>query len=118
MSAIGAILSLFAVGYGLDSSHVILASIAVLMFVASFAVGLGPVPYVIISDVTPFYAINSVSSIALSLNWISNFLVGLGFLPLRNFLADNDPHREGRVFYVFGVLLLVVYLAWSRAYTG
>ncbi len=36
---------------------------------------------------------------------IANFLVGLVFLPLRNFLAQGDPMREGRVFYVFAALL-------------
>ena len=47
---------------------------------------------------------------------IANFIVGLVFLPLRNFLAWGDPLREGRVFYVFAaalafftVLLALVY---------
>jgi hypothetical protein len=45
-----------------------------------------------------------------------NFLVGMGFLPLRNYLADGDARREGRVFYVFGAILLIVYLLWAMAY--
>ncbi|KIJ29886.1 hypothetical protein M422DRAFT_36797 [Sphaerobolus stellatus SS14] len=116
MSAVGSIVSLFLVGYGLNGGHVILASVAVITFIASFAIGLGPIPFVIISDVTPFSAVNSVSSIALSLNWTANFLVGFGFLPLRNFLSGGDPSQEGRVFYLFGVILLTTYLAWAKAY--
>ncbi|KAF8510220.1 general substrate transporter [Hysterangium stoloniferum] len=115
-SAMGAIISLFAVGYGINNGAVFLASVAVLAFIASFAIGLGPVPYVIISDVTPYHAVSTVSSIALSLNWIANFLVGIGFLPLRNYLAGGEADREGRVFYVFGAILLVVYILWAKAY--
>jgi len=117
-SAMGAVISLFAVGYGINNGPVLLASVAVLTFVASFAIGLGPVPFVIISDVTPYHAVSTVSSIALSLNWIANFLVGIGFLPLRNYLAGGETHREGRVFYVFGAVLLVVYILWANVYKG
>jgi SP family facilitated glucose transporter-like MFS transporter 3 len=47
---------------------------------------------------------------------IVNFLVGLGFLPLRDFLAGDDVGKQGRVFYVFaGVLLLSTFALW-RAY--
>ncbi|KAF8589928.1 general substrate transporter [Ramaria rubella] len=125
MSTVGAILSLLGLGYGLNDGRVILASVAVLTFVASFAIGLGPVPFVIISEVTPFHAVSSIASIALSLNctlpsprWIANFVVGIGFLPLRNLLSGGDINRQGGVFYVFAAILLAVYLAWSKAYKG
>ena len=36
---------------------------------------------------------------------IANFIVGLVFLPLRNFLADGDPMKEGRIFYLFAAEL-------------
>ncbi|KAI0807088.1 general substrate transporter [Fomes fomentarius] len=105
LSATGAISSLLAVGFGLDSGAVTLASLAVMMFIASFAIGIGPVPFVMIPEVSPHVAVSALSSVGLSLNWIANFLVGLVFLPLRNFLAQGDPMREGRVFYVFAALL-------------
>ncbi|KAF8502449.1 general substrate transporter [Gautieria morchelliformis] len=118
ISTVGALLSLLGVGYGINGGHIMLASVAIITFVASYAVGLGPVPFVIIPDVSPIHAVSSLSSIALSLNWIANFFVGIGFIPLRDFLAGEDDHRNGRVFYVFAAILLAVYLAWSKAYTG
>ena len=47
---------------------------------------------------------------------ICNFIVGLSFLPLRNMLSGGDVEDEGRVFYLFGSLLLVSYLVLYRLY--
>jgi len=115
LSAFGAIACLFLVGAGLDLGFSWLASIAILGFVASFAIGLGPVPYVIISDVSPARTVGAMSTIALSLNWITNFVVALFFLPLRDFLSRGDS-GAGRVFYVFGVAFSLVYFAFTRVY--
>ncbi|CAK5279489.1 unnamed protein product [Mycena citricolor] len=105
LSTIGGITSLILVGFGLNSGLVTLASIAILTFVTSFAIGLGPVPFVLVPEVSPYHAVSALSSIALSLNWIVNFLVGLVFLPLRNLLSQGDPSKEGRVFYLFAIAL-------------
>ncbi|KAM5531819.1 hypothetical protein V8D89_014518 [Ganoderma adspersum] len=118
LSATGAILSLVGVGVGLDSGAVTLASVAVMAFIASFAIGIGPVPFVMIPEVSPHHAVSALSSIGLSLNWIANFLVGLVFLPLRNFLANGDESKEGRVFFVFATLLAFFTFMLFGTYKG
>ncbi|KAJ7168129.1 general substrate transporter [Mycena crocata] len=122
ISTLGAISSLTLVGIGLNTGVVTLSSIAILTFVTSFATGLGPVPFVMIPEVSPYHAsicaVSALSSIALSLNWTANFIVGLVFLPLRNFLADGDAAKEGRVFYVFAVALFCSMFSLSRVYRG
>ncbi|PCH38728.1 general substrate transporter [Wolfiporia cocos MD-104 SS10] len=118
MSAGGALVSLLGVGVGLNSGMVALASITIVTFVASFAIGIGPVPFVMIPEVSPHHAVSALSSVGLSLNWIANFLVGLVFLPLRNFLSDGDPDKEGRVFYVFAALLAFCTFVLFKVYRG
>ena len=49
---------------------------------------------------------------------IANFLVGLVFLPLRNFLANGDETKEGRVFFVFAALLAFFMGMLLRFYRG
>lgn len=71
-----------------------------------------------ISEVSPQYAVSALSSVALSLNWIANFLVGLVFLPLRNVLSQGDPEKEGRVFYVFAGMLAFCSFVLLRVYRG
>ncbi|OCH95281.1 general substrate transporter [Obba rivulosa] len=118
VSAGGAFLSLLGMGIGLNSNMIALASVAILTFVASFAVGIGPVPFVMIPEVSPRHAVSALSSVGLSLNWIANFLVGLVFLPLRNLLAHGDSSKEGRVFYVFAAMLAFCTFVLFRVYRG
>ncbi|THH31750.1 hypothetical protein EUX98_g2430 [Antrodiella citrinella] len=118
ISALGALASLVCVGFGLNSGLVGLASVAIIAFIASFAVGIGPVPFVMIPEVSPLHAVSALSSVGLSLNWIINFGVGIVFLPLRNMLSDGDPAKEGRVFYVFAGMLAFCTVVLLNVYRG
>jgi len=115
-SAAGSIISLVLAGLGLDFNLPWLASMAVIAFVASFAVGMGPVPYIIIPDVAPARTVGAMSTIGLSLNWLTNFGVALLFLPLRNYLSGGDPLREGRVFYVFAIVFSFVFFSFMKIF--
>jgi SP family facilitated glucose transporter-like MFS transporter 3 len=96
---------------GLDGHHQILSSITIITFVAAFALGLGPIPFLLISELVPPDAVPAVSSLALSCSWISNFVVALAFLPVRDALSYVDEQGkvqgEGRVFYLFLVVHVV-----------
>ncbi|KAG8726769.1 hypothetical protein FRC11_014516 [Ceratobasidium sp. 423] len=122
-SIIGAIVSNTILGLALDGGITALSSVAVLGFVASFAVGLGPVPFVMISELTPYYAVSAVSSLSMTVNWTTNFLIGVAFLPLRNFLAKlsfgeavPEGSGEGRIFYVFVIVTIICALYLQRAW--
>lgn len=116
ISITGAVLCHLAVAYGLNMGNIVLSSVALIAFVMSFAIGLGPVPFVLIPEVSPQHAVSGLSSIALSLNWVVNFMVGLSFLPLRNFLSSGDPFKEGRVFLVFAFLLFALSFWLARIF--
>jgi hypothetical protein len=70
----------------------------------------------------PPHAVPALSSLALSASWITTFLVGTFFLPLRDALAypvdPRDPESpiegQGRVFYVFVVMLGITALVTVR----
>lgn len=49
---------------------------------------------------------------------IANFIVGLVFLPLRNLLAEGDPMKEGRIFYLFAGLLAFSTVVLFKYYRG
>ena len=55
ISMLGALISLLCVGYGIDTNTKWLSSGAIIAFIASFACGLGPVPFVVISDIAPYH---------------------------------------------------------------
>lgn len=111
MSLVGMAVSATLLAVGLDKHFQVLSSITIVTFVAAFALALGPVPFLLISELVPPQAVPAVSSLALSCSWMSNFVIALAFLPLRNALAYEDEQGEiqgeGRVFYVFLVIHVI-----------
>ncbi|BGP06876.1 Bifunctional purine biosynthesis protein PurH [Rhodotorula toruloides] len=106
-------------GWSIDNHYFRIASGGIMAFVVSFALGLGPVPFVLVGEMPPREAKSATASIAVAVNWISNLTIGLLFLPLRDYLAHRtaggggeDGEGSGTVFYIFtawtglGVLVL------------
>lgn len=63
-------------------------------------------------------AVSGLGSIALSVNWIFNFFIGLGFLPLREWLIHEDGRGAGTVFYIFAAMMSVTAVIFLRVYNA
>ncbi|KAI9490426.1 general substrate transporter [Zychaea mexicana] len=61
-----------------------LTSTAVMVFISAFAIGLGPIPWLLTSELTPTRATSRVTAIATAANWLSNFGVALMFPTMLN----------------------------------
>lgn len=72
---------LMTIGLRFDVSA--LQVVSIYIFVACYAVGLGMIPFVITSEVYPTYAVSAASSVALAINWLCNFIIGLVFPALQ-----------------------------------
>ncbi|KAI9485199.1 MAG: major facilitator superfamily domain-containing protein, partial [Benjaminiella poitrasii] len=53
--------------------------VSVFGYVLSFAIGVGPIPWMMTSELTPVYASSAVGAIATTMNWAMNFLIGQCF---------------------------------------
>jgi len=86
-----------------------LTIIATLSFVASFAVGLGPVPFILANELVGPEAVGATQSWALAANWLATFLVSQ-FFPILNEALGG----EGRVYFIFAALAaaLGAFIAW------
>ena len=76
----------------------VVSAIAVLLFVASFAVGLGPVPFILASELVGSEAVGATQSWALVANWTATFLVAQFFPELNRIMG------KGKVYFVFAAL--------------
>lgn len=76
-----------------------LSAIAVLLFVSCFAVGLGPVPFILASELVGPEAVGATQSWALAANWIATFVVAQFFPVLNDVLGGR-----GRVYWVFAAM--------------
>jgi MFS transporter, SP family, galactose:H+ symporter len=61
---------------------------SLVIYIASFAVGLGPVFWLLISEIFPLNIRGQAASVATTANWLSNFFVSLTFLSLLNGLGN------------------------------
>lgn len=81
-----------------------ISALAILLYVASFSLGLGPIPFLIISEIFDARAVGSAASVGLVVNWISNFVIATAFLPLSELIGT------AAVFALFGLVQLAATL--------
>ncbi|KAH8811893.1 general substrate transporter [Xylogone sp. PMI_703] len=74
----------------------------VMLYVASYAIGLGNVPWMQ-SELFPLNVRSIGSGISTSCNWGANFVVGLTFLPMMEFLTPT---------WTFVIYAIVCFLGW------
>jgi sugar porter (SP) family MFS transporter len=107
MAASLALLGLtFEVELGSAASVVSLACI--LAYIAAFAVGIGPIFWVLIAEIFPPEARGPGVGLATAVNWFSNFLVGLAFLPLAASIG------QGPAFWIFAAVSVLTYIFVKR----
>merc|ERR1712107_795333 len=73
------------------------AVVAVILFVVGFATGPGSIPWFFVTELFAQSGRPTATSIAVTVNWSANFLVGLGFAPLQEALGA----------YVFIIFMII-----------
>jgi MFS family permease len=105
---------------GLNTHTQPLAGASILLFVIAFSLGLAPLAWVVLADVVPPHARTAVGSVAVALNWLTNWTAGSAFIPLQKAL-QGGREGEGNVFYVFAACSVLGFAGmWGafRAYEG
>jgi SP family galactose:H+ symporter-like MFS transporter len=112
VSLAGMALSLFVLGLAfklpqLSGSLGWIAVISLMVYVGSFAVGLGPVFWLILSEIYPLRIRGRAMSIGTITNWGANLIVALSFLSLTQSIG------KASTFWLFGVISIG---SWFFAY--
>ncbi|KAG2202720.1 hypothetical protein INT46_003228 [Mucor plumbeus] len=89
---------LLTIGYVYNIS--VLMMLSIFGYVAFFAVGMGPIPWVLISELSPVYASSSIGSSAAAMNWAMNFLIGQCFPVIFSKI-------QGYSFLIFAIVAIV-----------
>ena len=98
MVASGLTIALVSMTMGTGGVAGYITLVAVLLFVASFAMSMGPVTWVLIGELFPPEMRDKAMSLALSANWGTNLVLSLAFLPLMQIVGT------GAVFGCFAVI--------------
>ncbi|XP_064459423.1 solute carrier family 2, facilitated glucose transporter member 1-like [Ornithodoros turicata] len=80
-----------------------LSVLGLMGFVVTFAIGPGSIPWFLVTELFGQSARSIATSIAVGVNWTANFVVGLAFLPLMEFVGHYT-------FVIFTVILLLFWL--------
>ncbi|OAQ34690.1 general substrate transporter [Linnemannia elongata AG-77] len=92
----------------------VLVVVAVFLYTASFAIGLGPIPWLLLSELLPTYALSSASAVATGVNWGTNFIIGLVFPSLNKGLG-NGTFILFAAFTAFGFFYTWFFVPETRA---
>lgn len=87
----------------------IIILMSIMVYVASFAIGLGNVPWMQ-SELFPLSVRSLGSGVSTATNWGSNFIIGLTFLPLMDALSPSWT------FVLYAVICVVGYILIWRIY--
>lgn len=102
---------------GIVYGYKIISAICMILMVAGFSFGLGPIPFVILPELVASRAVSTTTSLGLTLNWTANFVVGSAFLPIKNWLAGYDAdHTGGAVFWIFALTNLATAITVAKMY--
>ena len=98
----------FLLGMGLIHNVPALSVFATFLFVASFGVGLGPVPFILASELVDSEAVGAVQSWGQAACWFSTFCVAQ-FFPMLHAALPN-----GHVFWIFVAIAIFAgsFIAW------
>ncbi len=81
-----------------------IAVISIMVYVASFAISLGPIFWLLISEIYPLKVRSSTEGVAATFNWGSNLLVSLTFLTLLQQIGAT------RTFWLYGLFAVGAWL--------
>jgi len=109
--SIGMIAGFLMLGLTLKSDQVgIISLLGVLIFIGSFALSMGPVVWVLLSEIFPNQIRSAAMSIAVAVQWAMNFLVSQSFPVLIESKANNSPFWNGSMPYfifIFFIALII-----------
>jgi sugar porter (SP) family MFS transporter len=109
--AVGMIVVGCTFGFGGDTLHgstALIGVLGLLIYTGSFAIGLGPVFWLLIAEIYPQQVRGPAMSIATLANWTANFVVTVSFLTLLGAI-----HGVG-VFFLFAALTIVALMYFMK----
>ncbi|KAJ9066324.1 hypothetical protein DSO57_1010742 [Entomophthora muscae] len=97
--------------FSINGGYSSLSAISLFLSVGSFAFGLGPLPFMLASELFDPNAVGAASALGLTINLTFNFGIAATFLPFSSLFPADQP---GSTFYVFSLWLLGSALIFRR----
>lgn len=119
MGLTGMLMSLMMIGFAfhqteLSSSLRYLTVISMILYIACFAVGLGPITFVLLSEIFPLKIRGLAMSMSLAANWLSNLVVALTFLTLIDVVGTGDTFYLYALINIFSLFFVFSFIPETK----
>ena len=94
----------------------LLSLFGVLLFIASFAMSMGPVVWVILSEMFPNRIRSAAMSIAVAAQWAANYFVSQSFPIIAEGPVNNNEFWNGSLPYVIFLVFIIFILIFTKLY--
>ena len=110
IGSVGMIIGFLLLGITLQQQNVgMLSLIGVLIFIASFALSMGPVVWVLLSEMFPNKIRSVAMSVAVAAQWAANYIVSQSFPVVMGSETNNIAPWNGSLpYFIFIVFILVI----------
>ena len=116
IGSIGMIIGFLLLGITLQQGNVgIWSLIGVLMFIASFALSMGPVVWVLLAEMFPNKIRSVAMSVAVAAQWAANYVVSQSFpVVMGSEMNNSEPWNGSLPYYIFiAFILVIVYVTYK-----
>lgn len=116
IGSIGMIVGFLLLGITLQQDSVgVLSLIGVLIFIASFALSMGPVVWVLLSEMFPNKIRSVAMSVAVAAQWAANYVVSQSFPMVMGSETNNsEPWNGSLPYFIFiAFILVIVYVTYK-----
>ncbi|SDG98312.1 sugar porter family MFS transporter [Winogradskyella thalassocola] len=116
IGSVGMIIGFLLLGVTLQQGNVgVLSLIGVLVFIASFALSMGPVVWVLLSEMFPNKIRSVAMSVAVAAQWAANYVVSQSFPVVMGSETNNSAPWNGSLpYYIFiAFILIIVYVTYK-----
>jgi SP family xylose:H+ symportor-like MFS transporter len=94
----------------------ILSLIGVLLFIGSFAMSMGPVVWVLLSEMFPNKIRSAAMSVAVAAQWVANYFVSQTFPMVAESPANQGEFWNGALPYVIFIFFILVIIVFTKMY--
>ena len=116
IGSIGMIIGFLLLGITLQQENVgVLSLIGVLVFIASFALSMGPVVWVLLSEMFPNKIRSVAMSVAVAAQWAANYVVSQSFPMVMGSKVNNSAPWNGSLpYFIFiAFILVIIYITYK-----
>jgi SP family xylose:H+ symportor-like MFS transporter len=109
--SIGMFISLFVLGISIYSQQLgVISLISILAFIGSFALSMGPVTWVLLSEIFPNTARGVMMSISVGAMWLFNAIVANTFPVINKSFLNTDVFNGALPYFIFAALCIVTFI--------